>query len=440
MRKALVALSFVLVAAGAMMMVGLSTEPSWTTDSEEARKTFEEGLAARMKYYHPEARELFETAVELDPDFAAAKLYLSFYEQAWEHKLRLREELRTTDLDRLEPRERFLIEFHAALWDRDLERALEIGRAYVEAHPTDPFGLTHLADLFWQEQDWEAAASTYRDLLEIAPNWVTAQNRLGYIALAQGRFEKAEEHFTTYQYIAPDQANPHDSMGELLVLLGRYEEARRSFERALEIHPDFCSTYQHLLDLVIMQGDIAAGEEILARAAAHCSERMVETLGCALVIWEDFLSDSPERVWGEERADCRRLMGEHNFLLHRTAATTGRLEVAEKAERELERRIEAAEEAHHVRLEYPRALLHHMRGTRLLTQERWAEASEAFQEADRRLLYWGEGQGILKLYNQLNLAYAQEKMGREEASKRTLERVAQVNPRFAATYPHSIHM
>ncbi|MDX1643911.1 MAG: tetratricopeptide repeat protein [Thermoanaerobaculia bacterium] len=440
MRKLLVALSLLLLAAGAMMMVGVSTEPAWTTASDEARTSFEEGLAARMKYYHPEAKELFERAVELDPEFAAAKLYLSFYEQDWERRQELRDELGGAPLDRLTARERFLVEFHSAMWDRDLERALEIGRSYVESHPRDPFGLSHLADLFWEEQDWEEAARLYRELLDIAPNWVTAQNRLGYIALAQGRFEEAEEHFKTYQYIAPDQANPHDSMGELLVLLGRYEEARRSFERALEIHPDFCSTYQHMLDLVVMQGDLELGETILQRAGAHCSERMVETLRCALLIWEDFLRGQAERVWQEERAECRRVMGEHNFLLHRTAATTGRLEIAEQAERELERRIDAAEEAHHVRLDFPRALLLHMRGTRMLTQGEYEAAVEAFREADDRLLYWGEGQGILKLYNQLNLAFAQEKLGRTEASERTLERIAAVNPRFAATYPNSVHM
>lgn len=440
MKRALVPLSILLLGAAAMMMVGISRRSEWSTDSKDAYRAFEQGLAARMKYYTPEARERFEEALASDPHFAAAKLYLSFYEEDWERRQQLQEELRDVPLDSLTERERFLLRFHEALWNRDLQAALAIGRAYVGEHPEDPFGLTNLAGLFWEKQDWSEAEKLYRELLEIAPNWVTAQNRLGYIALAQGRFEDAEEHFTTYHYIAPDQANPHDSMGELLVLLGRYDEARQAFERALQIRPDFCGTYQHMLDLVVMRGDIEDGEAILARAAEHCSARMVETLGCALRIWEDFLHGRAEHVWSAEREECRRVMGEHNFLLHRTAAMTGRLDIAEHAEQELERRLDAAEEAQHLRLDYPRALLSHMRGARLVAQGRYEQAAAAFREADERLLYWGEGQGILKLYNQLNLAYALEKLGRHDESQRTLERVERVNPSFAATYPRSVAM
>jgi hypothetical protein len=131
-------------------------------------------------------------------------------------------------------------------------------------------------------------------------------------------------------------------------------------------------------------------------------------------------------------------MGEYHFLLHRTACETGRLEVAERAERGLRRRLEAAEEAEHVRLDFIRALLFHMEGTRMLTEKRYQEAAAAFQEADRMLLYWGEGQGILKLYNRMNLAWAQEQLGLEAESRETLAEVSAVNAPFAASYPGSV--
>lgn len=438
MKRLLIPILLLLVVAGAMMMATLAQQADWTTDSSAALRRFEAGLESRMKYYHDEAREHFEAAVELDPDFAAAKLYLHFHVFDHGQRERLRDELRQVDLAQLTPRERFLLEFHIAEWDRDFDCARQVGLAYVEEHPEDPFGLATLADLFWAEQDWNEAERLYRELLDVAPNWVTAQNRLGYIALARGRFEDAEEQFEIYYYIAPDQANPHDSMGELLVLLGRYEEARREFEAALEIRPDFCDTYQHLIDLILMDGKPEQGEEILARAAEHCSPRMVESLRCSVVIWDDFMAGDSERVWSDERRDCRQQMGEYHFLLHRTACQTGRLKTAERAERGLQRRIEAAEEAQHVRLDFPRALLLHMQATRLLTEGDFEAAAAAFAEADDLLLYWGEGQGILKLYNRMNLAYAQQRAGRTEESERTLEKVRRVNESFASSYPASV--
>ena len=437
--KTLVLILLILaLVGGAAMMLMPSGEREWSTDSEQALEEFEAGLAARMKYYASDARDHFANAAAADPEFAAARLYLSFYEHKWDEKKQIQEGLREVDLSTLTPRERFLLEFHIAEWDRDLPAAKEIGEQYVEDHPHDPFGLATLADLYWAQQDWDESERLYDELLDIAPNWVTAQNRLGYIALARGQFEEAEEHFRSYNYIAPDQANPHDSMGELLVLLGRYGEAREAFERALAIRPDFCNAYQHLVDVSLMEGRPEDGEAALERAAEVCSPRMIETLRCSLIIWHDFMTGNSDQVWTEERSHCREVMGEYHFLIHRTACLTDQLKLAERAERGLERGIEAAEEARHVRLDYPRGLLLHMQGTRLLAEKRYEEAAEAFAAADSLLYYWGEGQGILKLYNQMNLAWAQEKLGMEEESTRTLERVRRVNEPFAASYPESV--
>ena len=438
MKRLLVPLSLILLAVGAMMLATASRGKEWSTESSAALSAFESGLEARMKYYTNEARSHFQTAVDRDPEFAIAKLYLTFHESDFDRREQLRNELRDVDLESLPDRERFLLEFHVAQWDRDIDGARDIGRAYVERHPDDPFGLATLADLQWAEQNWSESERLYRRLLEVAPNWVTAQNRLGYIALARGRFDEAEQQFETYHYIAPDQANPHDSMGELLLLLGRYDEARATFERALEIRPDFCNAYQHLIDLVLMEGRPSDGEEVLARALEYCGQRMVDSLRCSVKIWHDFMSGDSERVWSEEREDCRKEMGEYHFLLHRTASMTGRLKTAERAERGLARRIEEAEEANHIRLDFPRALLRHMEGTRMLAEGLYEDAVAAFQEADDTLLYWGEGQGILKLYNRLNLAWAQDRLGMPEAAAATLEQVRAVNANFAASYPDSV--
>jgi len=423
-----------LIAAGAMMTLGCSRPDEWTTSSKEALREFELGLEARMKYYTRDAAEHFANAVELDADFVAAKLYLANYEEGWEERDALQNEVRQQDAGNLKPREAFLLEFNIAQWDRDSEAAREIAERYTQEHPQDVYGLATLAEMIWEAQDWDEAERLYRKILEIDPNWVTAQNRLGYIAVAQGRFGEAEELFVTYGYIAPDQANPHDSMGELLVLLGRYDEAAVQFERALELRPDFCSTHQHMIDMVLLRGEPAAAAEILDRASEQCGERMVSTLRCSVDIWTDFLSGNSENVWSEERDECRREMGDYHFLVHRTAATTGRLKIAIKAERGLKKRIEAAEKAHHVRLEFPRALLHHMEGTRLMAEGQLEPAAEAFLQADEMLLYWGQGQGILKLYNQVNLALAQKELGLDEEAARTIARVRAVNPTFAGHF------
>jgi tetratricopeptide (TPR) repeat protein len=438
MKKLLIILLLIAIIGGALMVATEMGESEWTTNSPEAEQELELGLAAIMKYYTQDAAEHFARALELDPNFVAAKLYLSSYEHDWERREAMKEELRVADLSNATPRERFLRNLRVAQWDRDKDLAHEIAEAYVEAEPHDPYGIAALAELFWEEQSWGKAEETYRRILEIDPNWVTAQNRLGYIAVAQGRFEEAEELFTTYTYIAPDQANPHDSMGELLVMVGRYEEARREFELALEIRPDFCNAYQHLIEAVLMEGELELGMSITEQVAEHCGERMASTLRCRLEVWRDFINGDSEAVWSDEREDCRRKIGDFDFLIHRTAVVSGRTKVAERTERGLKVRIEAAEMAEHIRLAFPRAILLHMQGTRLLAEGSHKKAVKSFEQADDILLYWGEGQGILKLYNQMNLARALERLGEDEASEAVLASVRAVNPSFADLYPQAL--
>ena len=126
-------------------------------------------------------------------------------------------------------------------------RAEKTLAAYLEEHPNDPWALSIRCDQAWQHRDWPPTEECNRRLIKADPNWVQAQNQLGYIAMAQGRFAEAEQLFRTYLYIAPDQANPHDSMGELFTVLGRYAESEKELEEAIRIRPSFCASWEHLV-------------------------------------------------------------------------------------------------------------------------------------------------------------------------------------------------
>ena len=56
------------------------------------------------------------------------------------------------------------------------------------------------------------------------------------------------------------------------------------------------------------------------------------------------------------------------------------------------------------------------------------------QAADETLFYWGQNQGILKLYNRLNLAFALVTAGRDEEAEKVLADVRAVNAPFAEVY------
>ncbi len=432
MRKIWIGLIVLLALAGGMMLMAKRTEPEWSTDSPAALAAFERGLDAQMKYYGSDAHDSYREALEHDPDFAAAKLMLLHYERDKEREAQLAEELRQVDRKRLTRRERFLVDYALARHDGDSEKADRIVNDYLERRPKDPYALAACSTQAWEDSDWSRAERHYRHLLEVDPNWVSAQNHLGYLAMAQGRFKEAEELlFETYNFIAPDQANPHDSMGELLMTLGRYEEARQALERALEIKPDFCASYEHLFSVATLEGSPDDYPQILARARQHCGERMAEVMGCLGDLWRDYLERDYEAAWSEDRKECSKLYVREPFLLHRLAVLTGRTEAALELEALVRKR--AAKGGREGEMAEP--LLRHMTGVRHLGAGDWEAAVSELTQADAMLFYWGQGYSILKMYNQMNLAVALQASGQTIEAERILAKVREVNPRFADVYP-----
>ena len=222
-KKTVLALAAVVVAAVALILNALPTGAEWTTDSPEALAEFNAAVDAQMKLYHNEVQAHLERALELDPDFVMAKLYLADQVKMDDdgRSASLWNDVISADQSKLSERERVLIDRARALQENRYEDADEMLDSYLADHPNDPFLLHRKALTLWMAGDFDEAERLNRRLIEIAPNWVIAYNQLGYIAMSQGRFVEAEEYFTSYRFVAPDQANPHDSLAELYIMIGR---------------------------------------------------------------------------------------------------------------------------------------------------------------------------------------------------------------------------
>lgn len=408
----------------------------WSTSSAEARAELERCLDARMKIYHGEAVEHCERALELDPDFTAAKLQLLLSlgpAGPSERRKALVNELEQADLERLTPRERFLVRYHLARIHDKAEETSRILTDYLERHPDDPFALDLHCMQAWDRTDWEEAERCYQKILEVEPNWVQAQNRLGYLAMALGQFDAAEDRFAAYRFIAPDQANPHDSMGELYLLTGRYEEAIEEFEQALAVRPDFCASYEHLVYTLLVARRFEEATEVVERIRAEggCPASTIEAMSCKVSVWREFAAERWETAWQITQEACSGLEGDRLVLAHTAAVASGRLDEAYRLEAELAERMEEQRPKSVYRTRANAQLLH-MQGTRLLRgEEAVEEAVGKFEKADALIRYWDDsGIGIFKLFNRLTLARALERSGRSEEAEQVRKEIRSVNPRI----------
>ena len=439
----LIGATLAVLAAATVVVLSVGRVSPWTTSSPEALAAFRAGLEARMRYYNTDAQHDFQRALELDPDFAAARVLLLAHTYDKEARTKLIDGLKTTRLDRLSPRERFLVGYAVALTGGDSARAKQLLDAYLESHPRDPWGLSLASERAWNQEDWDTASRLYQRLLDVDPNWLQAKNHLGYLDMAQGKFAAAEEAFRSYAYAAPDQANPHDSLGELLTLIGRYDEAEAELEKALAVRPDFCASYGHLIRLAVARDDPDAFGPILARAKKNCSEEEFEGARCQSLWFAALLRGDFEAPWRDGFAETcapgggeKSMMREPNLLEQRLALLTGRDAVA-RAQEAIPEKIEASSEkiGHTFRriLEADRL---HMRGLRELAEGRPEDAVASLREADLSTTYWSVDQGQFKLFNLLTLARAERRAGEDAASASTLAQVAAVNRPFAERWSH----
>ncbi|MCP4655378.1 MAG: tetratricopeptide repeat protein [bacterium] len=440
MKKYIAWLAVVLIVAlGAAVATGAlwlwsAGEAEWTTCSNAARKEFVLGLDDFERYYHVDAAAHFQRAIDLDPEFAAAKLFLSDRPPSEEVRNRLLAELREVDPDSLTPRESFLVTYWVARHRDEDARAREILDSFLDEYPEDLFGLRAVCEAAWDEENWTEAERCYARGIKLYPNWVSAQNRLGYIAMAQGRFTQAEEHFRTYRYIAPDQANPYDSLGELLTTLGRDEEAEEAFREAIRIKEDFCAAYRHLATLYVLSGRVEEITELLHRIETvdSCAELSQAGLVCGGRAFVSYLRGDLEEAWRLMEGECLERLDGFELVAHRLAVMTGRPAAAEEMEgkrrEDLAREIDHGHTAH---ADQVRADLLHAEAVRLLAAGDHAAATERLFAADELLKYWNVDRASFKLFNRLTLVYSLRLEGRTGKAKAMIKKIEAVNPRFA---------
>jgi len=441
------ALAAVVVLGVGVSLVALPAEQEWTTTSPQALAEFELAMEAKNKLYYEDQMEHLERALELDPDFALARLWSlepMFHEDEEAAKTEW-DKVLATDISGLTPRERFYIERSRLI---RAERREEIGALldqYVAENPNDPYILNEKAVQHWSRDEFDDAELLYRRLVEIAPNWVIAYNQLGYIYMSNGRFAEAEEQFKNYRFIAPDQANPHDSLGELFIALGRNDEAEAAFEKAIEIKPDFWAAYNHIALLKSFNDDIEGAREILDRAhAAGVPDSWVAETDCLVQYmglrntgsWQEIL-ELAETSKCVEKSDINF----QKLTTHLAACEVGDWDTALEIERggeEILAEIESEGKRTGARyLEMTHAAIEHLQGVRLALQGDYGEAEKLLRAADERVTYVEASVAIFKLYNRMVLAELLLADGQDAEAHGLLAKVRSVNPLWVAEFQES---
>lgn len=256
-----------------------------TTSSEEARKEFLAGRDLSEKLRLTDSIQHFDKAISLDPNFALAHLNRAnvsptgkeFFEHL-KHAVSL--------AGKASDGERMLIQATEAGANGNPTKQKEILDKLVAAYPNDERAHFNLGGYYFGQQDFAQAISHYKRATELAPDYSTAYNILGYAHRQNEAYGDAENAFKKYIELIPNDPNPYDSYAELLLKMGRFDEAITQYNKALAIDPNFVNSYFGIAAALTYKGrasDAQAELQKITQKARSDGERRTALFGQMVV-------------------------------------------------------------------------------------------------------------------------------------------------------------
>jgi tetratricopeptide (TPR) repeat protein len=235
-----------------------------TTSSEEARKEYLAGRDLQEKLRITDSIAHFDKALSLDPNFALAELNRANVsptaKEFFEHLNKA-----VSLADKASDGERMLIQANEAGANANPTKQKEILDRLVAAYPNDERAHFNLGGYHFGQQEFTQAISHYKKATELAPDYSTAYNILGYAYRQNEAYQDAENAFKKYIELIPNDPNPYDSYAELLLKMGRFDEAITQYNKALAINSNFINSHFGIAAALTYQGKASEAQAELQK-------------------------------------------------------------------------------------------------------------------------------------------------------------------------------
>ncbi|MEO8256518.1 MAG: tetratricopeptide repeat protein [Acidobacteriota bacterium] len=119
------------------------------------------------------------------------------------------------------------------------------------------FVLEHLGVRALNNRDFTAAASYFRQAIEMAPDEASFRHRLGTALALQGDVNRAVTEFQAVLRRSPNFASTHYALGVLIAASGHYDDAITQFSAAVKSNPGYVEARLQLADTLRRSGKLA---------------------------------------------------------------------------------------------------------------------------------------------------------------------------------------
>jgi serine/threonine-protein kinase len=233
----------------------LKTRP---TDNFEAYQAYLRGIDYLMKTDDTEeqfrlAAQMFERAIELDPNFALAFLGL------------------TEALS-------ILVHYRYDLTEENISKAKAAVDRVLELQPELPEG--HMALGFYYyfcHKDYDRALTELAIAEKDLPNNSRIPEHIGYILSRQGNFEESVDNLKKAFELSPKNPLLTRELGDRYQTLRRYQEAEHYFDLSISLAPDQMGAYIHKATNYWQQGSLEKARATLEEMPKKTDPQSIRT-------------------------------------------------------------------------------------------------------------------------------------------------------------------
>jgi tetratricopeptide (TPR) repeat protein len=224
-----------------------------TTSSPKARELYRRALTDYENLYLERANIGWRAAVQADPNFALAYVFIAYNstDPAEAHTAREKAKLLAP---KASPGERLFIQWITSVKENNFIAGISAMNDILEMFPKDKH-LAYMAGSWLMGQNgYEQAEKTLQVALAIDRNYPPALNDLAYCYAQSREYPRALEMMERYVAVLPTLPNPQDSYAEILRMSGNFDGALEHYRAALKIDPWFVYSQLGLADTYALMG------------------------------------------------------------------------------------------------------------------------------------------------------------------------------------------
>jgi serine/threonine protein kinase/Tfp pilus assembly protein PilF len=233
-----------------------------TTSSAEAYKYYVEARKQHVDMKYPEAIELFQKAISIDPGFAMAYrgMATAYGNMGFIKKQREAFQKAMGLIDRVSERERYVIQGCYYMSDpRTLDKAIETINKLLELYPDDVLGPGWLGNIYDGLEEWDKALKYHEMESKISKTSLDYAN-LASVYERLGLFQKAREVYEDYNKSISDSPDLHRLLGWNCLAEGKFDLARVEADKAFLMDPKSNDNFWLKGDIFYLQDNLAGAE------------------------------------------------------------------------------------------------------------------------------------------------------------------------------------